>query len=108
MRIAVIGAGIAGLYAAWRLSRQHEVTVFEAGNYAGGHTNTVDVDWQGKHYAVDTGFIVFNDWTYPNFMAMLIRILDLDPPSDYSTKLKDVTHLATLSSPSHLSQCFVR
>ena len=88
MRIAVIGAGIAGLYAAWRLSRQHEVTVFEAGNYAGGHTNTVDVEWQGKHYAVDTGFIVFNDWTYPNFMAMLKELGVAWQPSNMSFSLK--------------------
>jgi predicted NAD/FAD-binding protein len=88
MRIAVIGAGIAGLYAAWRLSRQHEVTVFEAGNYAGGHTNTVDVQWQGKHYAIDTGFIVFNDWTYPNFMAMLRELGVAWQPSNMSFSLR--------------------
>ena len=76
MRIAVIGSGISGLYAAWRLSREHEVVVFEANDYAGGHTNTRDVVWSGKHFAIDTGFIVFNDWTYPNFIAML-RELDV-------------------------------
>ena len=73
MRIAIVGSGIAGLYAASQLSREHDVTLFESNDYAGGHTNTIDVDWQGRHYAVDTGFIVFNDWTYPNFMAMLRR-----------------------------------
>jgi predicted NAD/FAD-binding protein len=71
MRIAIVGAGIAGLYAAWRLSRLHDVTVFEANAYAGGHTNTVDVECDGRTWAIDTGFIVFNDWTYPNFIAML-------------------------------------
>jgi predicted NAD/FAD-binding protein len=45
--------------------------VFEAGSHVGGHTHTIDVDWQGRHYAVDTGFIVFNDWTYPRFIALL-------------------------------------
>jgi predicted NAD/FAD-binding protein len=76
MRIAVIGAGISGLYTAWRLSREHDVTLFDANDYPGGHTNTVDVDWQGRQYAIDTGFIVFNDWTYPNFIGML-RELDV-------------------------------
>lgn len=71
MRIAVIGAGISGMVAAYRLSREHEVTVYESGSHVGGHTHTVDVDYQGKTYAVDTGFIVYNDWTYPNFMALL-------------------------------------
>lgn len=70
-RIAVIGAGIAGLYAAWRLAPDHRVTLFEANDYAGGHTNTVDVEYCGSTWAIDTGFIVFNDWTYPNFLAML-------------------------------------
>jgi len=71
VRIAVVGAGIAGLYTARHLSRDHDVTVFEAADYAGGHTNTVDVEIEGRTWAVDTGFIVFNDWTYPNFIAML-------------------------------------
>jgi uncharacterized protein len=71
MRIAVIGSGISGMVAASRLHREHEVTVFEAASHVGGHTNTVDVDFQGRHYAIDTGFIVFNDWTYPRFIALL-------------------------------------
>ena len=71
MRIAVIGSGISGLVAAYRLSAAHEVTVFESEAWAGGHTHTVDVDHAGRRYAIDTGFIVFNDWTYPNFIALL-------------------------------------
>ncbi len=65
-------------------SREHEVTVFEAAHHIGGHTNTVDVDWQGQHYAIDTGFIVFNDWTYPNFIAMLQELDVAWQPSNMS------------------------
>jgi predicted NAD/FAD-binding protein len=71
MRIAVIGSGISGMVAAYHLSREHDVTVYESGPHIGGHTNTVDVNYQGRDYAVDTGFIVYNDWTYPNFIALL-------------------------------------
>ncbi|MEO8016873.1 MAG: NAD(P)-binding protein, partial [Pseudomonadota bacterium] len=67
----MIGSGISGMVAAARLHRHHEITVFEAGAHIGGHTNTVDVDFQGRRYAIDTGFIVFNDWTYPRFIALL-------------------------------------
>jgi len=88
MRIAVIGAGIAGLYAAWRLSQHHDVVVYEAGSYAGGHTNTIDVEWNGRTYAVDTGFIVFNDWTYPNFMSMLQQLGVAWQPSNMSFSLQ--------------------
>jgi predicted NAD/FAD-binding protein len=68
MKIAIIGTGISGLTAAWRLHREYDLTIFEANDYIGGHTHTVDVEVQGQNYAVDTGFIVFNDWTYPNFI----------------------------------------
>lgn len=71
MRIAVVGGGISGLVAARLLSRQHDVTVFEASAYAGGHTNTVDVAYGGEHHAIDTGFIVFNHKTYPSFTRLL-------------------------------------
>jgi len=69
--IAVIGAGISGLACAHYLSPQHTVSVFEAGSQIGGHTATVDVKLGTRRYAVDTGFIVFNDWTYPNFIALM-------------------------------------
>jgi predicted NAD/FAD-binding protein len=71
LKIAVIGTGIAGNYAAWQLAKEHDITVFEANSRAGGHTNTIDVDCGGTHLAVDTGFIVYNDVTYPNFIKLL-------------------------------------
>ena len=71
MKIAIIGTGIAGHVAAHRLHRDHDITVFEAGDHVGGHTHTLDVELDGGRYAVDTGFIVFNDRTYPNFIALL-------------------------------------
>ena len=71
MRIAIAGAGISGLVCAHLLSAAHEVTVFEAGAYLGGHTNTVDVSLDGERQSVDTGFIVFNDGYYPNFRKLL-------------------------------------
>ncbi len=71
MRIAVIGTGIAGNVAAYRLAKEHDITVYEADSRIGGHTNTVDVLAEGRQWAVDTGFIVFNDVTYPNFIALL-------------------------------------
>ena len=71
MRIAVIGSGISGMVAAHRLSRDHDIAVYEAGDYVGGHTHTVDVEFDGRQHAIDTGFIVHNDWTYPNFIALI-------------------------------------
>ncbi|MFC7368492.1 NAD(P)/FAD-dependent oxidoreductase [Vreelandella zhaodongensis] len=70
-RIAIIGSGISGMAAGWYLSSQHEVTLFEAESRLGGHTATMDVEVEGKPYAIDTGFIVFNDWTYPHFRRLL-------------------------------------
>lgn len=72
MRVAVIGSGIAGLASAWLLSRRHEVTLFEANDYLGGHTHTHDIEFDGRHYAVDTGFIVHNPVHYP----LLTRLFD--------------------------------
>ncbi|MBA4291298.1 MAG: FAD-dependent oxidoreductase, partial [Pseudomonas sp.] len=74
MKIAIIGSGIAGLTSAYLLNRRHEITVFEASDWIGGHTHTVDVEVNGQRYAVDTGFIVFNDWTYPNFIRLLSQL----------------------------------
>ncbi|MCM8599319.1 MAG: FAD-dependent oxidoreductase [Candidatus Accumulibacter sp.] len=76
-RIAVVGAGISGLASAWLLSDDHEVTLFEAGSYLGGHTHTVDLTLDGKTHPVDTGFLVYNDRTYPNLVA-LFALLGVD------------------------------
>ena len=74
MKIAVIGSGISGMTAAHLLSEAHEVVVFEANDYIGGHTNTQDVSFNGRPYPVDTGFIVFNERTYPNFVKLMNRL----------------------------------
>lgn len=71
MKIAVIGGGISGNVAAYHLNKEHQVTLFEANDYVGGHTHTHDIEWAGQHYPVDTGFIVYNEKTYPNFIALL-------------------------------------
>ena len=72
--IALIGSGISGLTAAYLLSKKHNVTVFEKNDYIGGHTATVDIEKDRVPYAIDTGFIVFNDKTYPNYLALLDEI----------------------------------
>ena len=71
MKIAIIGSGIAGNVVAHHLHREHEITLYEAGGHAGGHTHTHIVEQAGRSYRVDTGFIVFNRLTYPNFIALL-------------------------------------
>lgn len=71
MRVAIIGSGISGLGAAWLLAREHEVTVFEANDYAGGHTHTHDIALGDANYRIDTGFIVCNPHHYPHFMRLL-------------------------------------
>src|SRR5690349_14120906 len=84
MRIAIVGSGIAGMGAAWALHRDHEIVVYEKEPRLGGHSHTVDVDYEGTHIAVDTGFIVYNELNYPNLTA-LFRELNV------ATKASDMT-----------------
>ena len=71
MKIAIIGSGISGLTSAYLLNRNHDITVFEANDYIGGHTHTHNIKIKDKEYAIDTGFIVYNERTYPNFIKLL-------------------------------------
>ncbi|MDT8319122.1 MAG: FAD-dependent oxidoreductase [Xanthomonadales bacterium] len=89
MKVAVIGSGIAGNVAAHRLARAHDITVYEADGRIGGHSHTVDVVAAGDRWAVDTGFIVFNDVTYPNFIALLDELGVASQPSTMSFSVRD-------------------
>ncbi len=81
MKIAIIGAGISGLGAAYLLSAQYDITVYEQNDYIGGHSRTIDVQ-SGEHKTpVDTGFIVFNNWNYPNLLGLF---KELDVPYERS------------------------
>lgn len=89
MKIAIIGSGISGLTCGYYLSRDHNVTLFEANDYIGGHTATVDVELEGSRYSVDTGFIVYNDRTYPNFIALMNEIGVEGRPSQMSFSVRN-------------------
>jgi predicted NAD/FAD-binding protein len=84
MKIAIVGAGISGLVAAYLLSPEHDITVFEANDYIGGHTHTVDISRPDGNVSVDTGFIVFNEKTYPNFIKLIDIIGVAWQPSNMS------------------------
>lgn len=84
MRIAVIGSGISGNACAWALSAHNDVTLYEKRSRAGGHSATVDVDYDGTPIAVDTGFIVYNDLNYPNLVALLQHLEVETEASDMS------------------------
>lgn len=73
-KIAIVGSGISGLTCAHLLNKDHDITLFEAGDYVGGHTATNTIENEGKSWQIDTGFIVFNDRTYPNFEKLLAAI----------------------------------
>lgn len=89
MRIAIVGAGVSGLVCAHVLHRDHELVVFEAGEHAGGHVNTVHVETETGAYDIDTGFIVFNDRNYPNFERLLSELGVASAPSQMSFGVSD-------------------
>ena len=89
MRIAIVGAGVSGLVTAHLLQRTHDLTVFEAGAYAGGHTNTITVETESGEHHVDTGFIVFNDRNYPRFERLLQRLNVASQPSSMTFSVSD-------------------
>jgi predicted NAD/FAD-binding protein len=91
-RIAVVGGGVSGVSAAWLLSEKYSVTLFEAGSYVGGHTNTVDAEVDGIRHPVDTGFLVHNDLTYPN-LVQLFRHLNIP------VHASDMTFSVSLAQP---------
>jgi predicted NAD/FAD-binding protein len=89
MKVAVIGSGISGLACAHYLSDEHEVWVYEAARKIGGHTATVDVKLGTRHYAIDTGFIVFNDWTYPCFIELMNELGVSSKPTAMGFSVRD-------------------
>ena len=88
MNIAIIGAGISGLSAAYYLKDKHRITLYESAPRIGGHTATVDVHHAGRDYAIDTGFIVYNDWTYPNFIELLTELGVETQPTEMSFSVR--------------------
>ncbi len=89
MRIAVIGSGIAGLASSWLLSARHEVTLYEANAYFGGHTHTHQITLAGRNYAVDSGFIVFSPRHYPLFTALLKELGVASQPTTMSFSVRN-------------------
>jgi predicted NAD/FAD-binding protein len=88
MKIAIVGTGISGLVAAYKLAPEHDITLFEANAYIGGHTQTHDIEMNGQHWSIDTGFIVFNDWTYPEFIRLMDELGVASQPSAMSFSVR--------------------
>src|SRR6476469_9564742 len=89
MKIAIVGTGVSGLFAAHMLHPRHEITVFESDTRIGGHANTVDVEVGGQSVAVDTGFIVYNDRNYPGFRALLDQLGVATQPTEMRFSVSD-------------------
>lgn len=92
MKIAVIGSGISGLTAGYLLSRNHEVVMYEAASRLGGHTATIATEVDGKVENIDTGFIVYNDWTYPNFIALMKALNIPGKPTEMGFSVTTAKH----------------
>jgi uncharacterized protein len=88
MKIAVVGTGISGLATSYLLSSEHDIYVYEASDYAGGHVHTVSVSMGDADYEIDTGFIVYNDKTYPNFIKLMERLGVSSQPTSMSFSVK--------------------
>lgn len=88
MKIAIVGSGISGLVTAYLLAQDHDITVYEAADYIGGHTNTISVELKGKEYEVDTGFIVYNEKNYPNFVKLLDQLEIPSQPTNMSFSVR--------------------
>ena len=89
MKIAVIGSGISGMVAAHELAKDHDITLFESAPILGGHTATKEIEVAGRQYAIDTGFIVFNDWTYPEFIRLMNKLGVDSQPTSMSFSVSD-------------------
>jgi predicted NAD/FAD-binding protein len=89
VKVAIVGSGVSGLVVAHHLHPAHDITVFEADSRIGGHVHTVDAEAGGRSWAVDTGFIVFNEENYPNLVRLLGRLGVASQPSTMSFSVKD-------------------
>jgi predicted NAD/FAD-binding protein len=91
MKIAIIGSGISGLTAAYLLCKDYDITVFEANDYIGGHTHTHEVSFDNKTWSIDSGFIVYNEKTYPNFIRLLekLKVATQKTSMSFSVKAPD-------------------
>ena len=105
MKIAVIGAGVAGLGAAWLLSRKHDVVVYEREGRFGGHSCTVDAPTATGHQPADVGFIVFNQRNYPNLVALFDHLGVPTETSDISLAASSTAVPSPAILPSGAMSC---